>query len=159
MKKKIVSILIAGILVLSSVRYPPFGVEQAFALEIEDAGFKDLKEEAEEPQESVESSEDSYIEEPDYVKIAGFGELPEDVAYQEVKAGTTLDEIIFPDTLRIDVVPDTDREERLIRKLGEERAARERDRAEDEAEVAGAARSSAEEEEAEEEHSSSADTE
>ncbi len=158
MKKKIVSILIAGVLVLSSVRYAPFGIEQAFALEVEDAGDIGLKEETEESKDDTETSETSYSEEePEYVKISGFGELPEDVVYQEVKAGTILDEIVFPDTLRIDVVPDTDREERIARKLGEERAARAKDKEEDEA--AAALSSSLDEEEAGLEDSSESDEE
>ena len=153
MKKKIISILIASVLVLSSFKYAPFGIEQAYALEAQDGGGL-IKGGSEEPKVEEETSEESYsTDEPDYVKIAGFGELPEDVVYQEVKAGTTLDEIIFPDTLRIDVVPDTDREERLIRKLGEERAARQKDL--EEAAAASSASSLDEEAEAALEGSSS----
>ncbi len=131
MKNRVVSFLIASILVISSIGYTSFDILPAYALGDERTDAKAEAEEDEEPveEESAESEEESAESytpsEPADVKIVGFDELPEDVVYQEVKAGTTLDEIIFPDTLRIDVVPDPDREERLIRELGKEREGRE----------------------------------
>ncbi len=137
MKNRVVSFLIASILAISSIGYTSFDILPAYALGNERTETQD--EENEEPveEESAEPEEEpaeSYTpSEPADVKIVGFDELPEDVAYQEVKAGTTLDEIIFPDTLRIDVVPDPDREERLNRELGKEREDREAPDYDDEA--------------------------
>jgi hypothetical protein len=133
MNKRVISILISGVMIISSINHLPLG--EVFALE-PDLSQEEVAAEAKYASDSDTASDDSadstnYIDsyiadEPDYVKVASFGELPEDVVYQEVKSGTALEEIIFPDTLQIDVVPDTDRDERIRRKLGEEREARKR---------------------------------
>lgn len=130
MKNRVVSFFIASILAVSSIGYTSFDILPAYALDDESAEVQEEAEDDDEPveEESAESEDaaESYSEsEPADVKIISFDDLPEDVAYQEVKAGTALDEIIFPDTLRIDVVPDPDRQERLIRELGKERQDRE----------------------------------
>ncbi|WP_024866211.1 class B sortase [Butyrivibrio sp. FCS014] len=135
MKKRIVSLFIASILFLSNIGFASFDSTTAFALEpIGDESDKGEKDEDAVDEEDFEyDSEETYsVEEPADVKIVGFGELPEDVVYQEVKAGTAIEDIEFPDTLRIDVVPDPDREERLIRQLGEERKARKKQTEEEE---------------------------
>ncbi|WP_022770296.1 class B sortase [Butyrivibrio sp. NC2007] len=130
MKNRVVSFFIASILTVSSIGYASFDILPAYALDDESTEVQEEAEDDDEPveEESAESEDaaESYSEsEPADVKIISFDDLPEDVAYQEVKAGTALDEIIFPDTLRIDVVPDPDRQERLIRELGKERQDRE----------------------------------
>ena len=135
MKKRIVSLFIASILFLSNIGFASFDSSTAFALEpIGDEPVKvDEDENVVDEEEPEYDSEETYsAEEPADVKIVGFGELPEDVVYQEVKVGTALEDIEFPDTLRIDVVPDPDREERLGRQLGEERKARKKQDSEEE---------------------------
>ncbi len=121
MKKRAVSILIASVLFFSNVGFASSAIEKDVDL------TKEAKEEAdEELNEQDEDYDYSFWgdDEPEYVKIAGFTELPDYLAHQEVKAGTPLSEIEFPQELEIQVVPDTDREERLIRRLGQERSGR-----------------------------------
>ncbi len=133
MKKKLVSFLIAGVLFFSNIGFASFAIDDTTALK--KSGEKQEEQEDEDKDQESDEKEGSEldddlldsiyysIDEDSYVKIAGFTELPEDVVYQEVKVGTPIEEIQFPESLQIIVVPDTNREERL-RKLGSERTGR-----------------------------------
>ncbi|MBR4668819.1 MAG: sortase [Butyrivibrio sp.] len=155
MRKKLVSILIANILFLSNVGFTSFAVEQNMdaAAEALNAETKEDSNDADGAEGTVDASSSEnannensvqYFDEDEieYVKIARFTELPEEVAYQKVGLGGSLEDINFPDTLEIYVVADNDREERISRNLGNER--RERELAELEAAEAASLASSGE---------------
>ena len=160
MKKKLVSILIANVLFLSNVGFTSFAVEQ----NMEAAGQALSEETAETEAEEAEEGEDHEYEksgplydedEIQYVKIAEFAELPEEVTHQKIGLGGSLEELNFPDTLEIHVVADNDREERISRNLGNER--RERELAEEEEASDAASSASSEEDDASAEGSSGDD--
>ncbi len=147
MKKKLVSILIANVLFLSNVGFTSFAVEQnmeaaSLASSAETEESEETEAEEEKDQESEESG--SYYNEDDiqYVKIAEFAELPEEVTHQKIGLGGNIEELVFPETLEIHVVADNDREERISRNLGNER--QERELAEQEAADAASSASSEE---------------
>ncbi len=83
MKNRIVSFLIANILVITSIGFSTMDIKYAYALEPEDGtGFEDAVED-EDVEEDEEYFEDSYsFDVPEDVKVIGFGELPEEVSYQ-----------------------------------------------------------------------------
>ena len=118
MKKKIVSVLIANIIFVSNIAFAPFISDAVFFAD--DTGLDEntsIEEVEEDDTPEVLEIQDEQV----YVKISRFEELQEGIAYQEVKAGTALEDIVFPDTLEIDVVKDVDRDERIARQLGAER--------------------------------------
>ncbi len=147
MRKKIISVLIANIIFVSNVAFAPFISDAVF---VEDETNLTENTQTEEYEEDVESEVPDISDEQDYVKISKFEELPEEIAYQEVKAGTALEDIFFPDTLNIDVVADTDHDERIAKQLGSERASH---KSEDVSETEGLENEEPEDEELEEDSS------
>ena len=126
MKKRLLSILIVNVLFFSNVGFTSLAVEKN--MELADTAAEEVTVEASEEGESQESGEnteasvpDSYFDDVEYVKIAAFTQLPEEITDQKIKVGGNVNELNLPDTLEISVVADEDREDRINMQLGRER--------------------------------------
>ena len=138
MNKRLVSILISGVLFISNVGVTSFALEKNSQLTDSEAPYEEEDDSASDSSsETSENDTNEYYseEEREYYKISGFTELPEYIVNQKLKVGGSLDELEFPDTIEIMVVSDTDRDERIERNLGaeRERIGRERENAAKEA--------------------------
>lgn len=136
MKKSIVSIFLAGVLFFSNIGMTSFAVEQE-----QDASGSALSSQEDWEKENEKALDISAEEEISYYKITDFTALPENISQQKVRIGASLEDIAFPDTLEVKVEPDLDREDRIMRKLAQERERFRREKELEEAEAASSASS------------------
>ncbi len=136
MKKSLLSIFLAGVLFFSNIGMTSFAVERE-----QDASGADVSSQEDGEKENEKALDISEEEEISYYKITDFTALPENISQQKVRIGASLDDIDFPDTLEVKVEPDLDREDRIMRKLAQERERIRKEKELEEAEAASSASS------------------
>ncbi|SCX98060.1 sortase domain-containing protein [Butyrivibrio sp. INlla14] len=136
MKKSLLSIFLAGVLFFSNIGMTSFAVERE-----QDASGVDVSSQEDGEKENEKALDISEEEEISYYKITDFAALPENISQQKVRIGASLDDIEFPDTLEVKVEPDLDREDRIMRKLAQERERIRKEKELEEAEAASSASS------------------
>ena len=136
MKKSLLSIFLAGVLFFSNIEMTSFAVERE-----QDASGADVSSQEDGEKENEKALDISEEEEISYYKITDFTALPENISQQKVRIGASLDDIDFPDTLEVKVEPDLDREDRIMRKLAQERERIRKEKELEEAEAASSASS------------------
>ena len=140
MKKSLVSILIAGVLFFSNIGMTSFAVDSGIdRVTAYLSGENDAEEDS---KEKAKSTAESYLdEEISYYKITDFTALPENIANQQIRIGAGLETLNFPDSLEVKVEPDLDHEDRIMRKLAQERERLRKEREQEEADAADSASS------------------
>ena len=136
MKKSLLSIFLAGVLFFSNIGMTSFAVERE-----QDASGADVSSQEDGEKENEKALDLSEEEEISYYKITDFTALPENISQQKVRIGASLDDIDFPDSLEVKVEPDLDREDRIMRKLAQERERIRKEKELEEAEAASSASS------------------
>lgn len=136
MKKSLLSIFLAGVLFFSNIEMTSFAVERE-----QDASGADVSSQEDGEKENERALDIYEEEEISYYKITDFTALPENISQQKVRIGASLEDIAFPDTLEVKVEPDLDREDRIMRKLAQERERIRKEKELEEAEAASSASS------------------
>lgn len=120
MKKRVVSVLIAGILFFSNIGVTSFAAGSGLSEASGAAG--EASTEGLTMTEQDQINNDVYSEEGiSYFKITDFTELPEDISNQKIRVGGKLEDLELPDTLEVTVEPDYEHDERIERGLVQER--------------------------------------
>lgn len=148
MKKRVVSILIAGVLFFSNIGVTTFAANND-ASKASSAASTEGSSAVEEIIDSDLYSEDGVS----YYKITDFTDLPENISNQKIRVGGSLEELELPDTLEVKVEPDYEHDERIERGLAQERERMRREEeesakkgsSEDESEAASSASSEGDE--------------
>ena len=117
MKKRVVSILIAGILFFSNIGFTSFAANNS-AVEASSAASTEGSSIVAENQTEYVDYDDGEIS---YYKITDFTDLPENISNQKIRVGGSLDDLELPDTLEVVVEPDYEHDERIERGLAQER--------------------------------------
>ena len=106
MKKRVVSILIAGVLFFSNIGVTSFAANNS-AAESSSVASTEASSVAEEKE-----NENAYGEEGiSYYKITDFTDLPENISNQKVRVGGSLEDLELPDTLEVAVETDYEHDE------------------------------------------------
>lgn len=120
MKRRVVSVLIAGILFFSNIGVTSFAAGSGLSEASGAAGEASTEGSTMTEQDQINS--DVYGEEEiSYFKITDFTELPEDISNQKIRVGGKLEDLELPDTLEVTVEPDYEHDERIERGLAQER--------------------------------------
>ncbi len=120
MKRRVVSVLIAGILFFSNIGVTSFAAGSGLSEASGAAG--EASTEGSTMTEQDQINNDVYGEEEiSYFKITDFTELPEDISNQKIRVGGKLEDLELPDTLEVTVEPDYEHDERIERGLAQER--------------------------------------
>ncbi|WP_051151084.1 class B sortase [Butyrivibrio sp. VCB2006] len=166
MKKRVVSILIAGVLFFSNIGVTSFAANSS-ANDASSASSSEASTEAGagsslgDPGEQVNNDANG-VEEAGYFKITDFADLPEDISNQKIRVGGSLEDLELPDTLEVIVEPDPEHDERIERGLEKERERLMRERLErlrEELEAEQAGESASEDSSEEDDAASSASSE
>ena len=120
MKRRVVSVLIAGILFFSNIGVTSFAANNSSSEASGAASSASTEGSTVDAQKK--SNEGDYGEdEISYFKITDFTELPEDISNQKIRVGGKLEDLELPDTLEVTVEPDYEHDERIERGLAQER--------------------------------------
>ncbi|WP_051525849.1 class B sortase [Butyrivibrio proteoclasticus] len=135
MKKRVVSILIAGILFFSNIGVTSFAANNSSGEASSAASSASTEGSTVDAQKK--SNEGDYGEdEISYYKITDFSDLPENISNQKIRVGGKLEDLELPDSLEVTVEPDYEHDERIERGLAQERERLRKEREEQDKEKA-----------------------